>query len=226
MQIGNDYNTNFKGGYKFIRMPKAARENLNTLIPKGKTIYDGFEGKKSNVFLIARDSHHNTVANFIKDNKLNYRYYPEIKAEMDFKLGHPEKASELIQTMTPETIDFEQVAIDSMPKVSKNSIKKQNKEQIENILDSLKLDMDKSTLKTKFGARIFQNGNHTKSICVSAPTSEQVRYVKINHLVSSSNQRSVEMYEMNADGKIIRDYTNDIDNWGLFNKKFNETLVR
>ena len=86
MHIQTNYDTNFKGGYKFIRMPKAAREELNTLIPKGKTIYDGFEGKKTNVFLVTRNRYHNIVANFIKNHNLNYRYYPKVRAEFDFKL--------------------------------------------------------------------------------------------------------------------------------------------
>jgi len=226
MQIQNN-NISFNGGYKFIKMPKEARTELERLVPKGKTVYDCFEDKPSNVFLVTRGRYHNIITGLIKNYNLNCRYYPEVKLDSGSVPKTQKEILKIIQKMQPKKIIFSNGLSDAIEHRARvNFDIEHGREHLQNILNTLKLDMDESTYKVKYGAKIFKNSDHTKDIYVSALSRDRIHYVKINHLVSSSNQRSVEMYAMSPDGEILRNYTNDIDNWATFNKKFNATLIK
>ena len=194
MQIQNINNTNFQGGYKFIRMSKEAKEQLPLIVPKGKLVFDSFEGKKSNVFLVARDSFHTKIVNFIKENNLNYRYYPDIKT-YNVRYGQPEKVSEMIASMKPEKINFEEALknyhpVQEMRKAEVRALKKRVKEQSstysKNIVKALGLDSNDMVVST--GARgitVIDNNAKTRRITISPPTTNNMHYVFVENKISS-----------------------------------------
>ena len=225
MQIQNNNSTSFGYGYKFIRMPKAAKEDLPDIIKKGKTIYYGFEGKKSNVFLVTKDNFHDIVASFIKKYNLNYRFYPEVKSEMDFKIGHPEKLSEIIRDMNPSEINFtDELKRRIAVRTAKQKIQEKSPEYTKNILNSLKIEPDLSTLQSKNGIKIIENVNKTERVLISPPDKNDIHYVKVQQLVSMTDCAD-KRYAMTSDGKIVKNYS-DIDEILTFSKLFNQAQVK
>jgi hypothetical protein len=226
MQIQNINHTNFKGAYVFPGMPTPLKAELETIIPHGKVIYHNPHGK---MYLVTKNLNifKTKMAEFIKNNGLKCKYYPNIHTGMDFKLGHPEKLIEVLKNETPEEIVYDENLLNAIEtKRRKEHVKNNSSEYISNILNTLGFDIDRKTLKTKFGAKIFKNTNNTKNIVISPRDENKLHYVKVDSLVSDSNQDSRRMYAMTSEGKILRDYTHDIDNWKTFHKKFNDTLIK
>lgn len=226
MNIQNISTTNFQGGYKITDAPRAARSSL-TKISKGKFVVGSFEGGKENFFIVARDNLHPLIADWVKQFGLNCLYYPEIKLNMVTPGIEHKALREMLDTYTPEEIVFDETMDKIVKMKNRNAFVASNSDKyIANILKTLKLDMDASTVETKFGEKKFQNIAHSKQISITAPNEELVHYVKVTPLVSSSNQGYVEKYAMTSEGKILRNYTTDIDNWPLFKKNYNEALIK
>lgn len=225
MQIQNNNSTSFGYGYKFIRMPKEAREELPNIIQKGKTIYNQFEGKKNNSFLITKEHFHDIVAAFIRKHNLNYRFYPQVKPEMDFKLGHPEKVSEIIKDMQPAKINYTKELEQRMAeRAVKQAICEKSPGYTKNISKTLGMELDLSTLKSKNGAKILDDKNKRNRIIISPPDKNDLHYVRVQQMVSMTDSED-RRYAMTSDGLIVRTYS-DIDDIMVFNKLFNQTLIK
>jgi len=226
MNIQNTNNINFQGGYKFTGVSKAARSGFARL-PKGKLVVGSFEGGKENFFVAARDNLHPQIANWIKEYGVSCVYYPNLKINMIRPGIKHESLRELLDSQQSEELVFDETMEKQVRMKNKTSFVEQNSNKyVANILKTLKIDMDKSTLKSKYGAKLFENIGHTKSVAISAPNNEMVHYVKVISKVSTSAHEPDEMYAMTSDGEIIRDYTNDIENWSLFRKRFNAALIK
>ena len=228
MLIQRTNSTNFNGGYKFIRMPKEAREKLPDLIKKGKIIYDGFEGKKNNVFLITRDEHHDIVSVFIKNNNLNYRYYPNVNLSMVFPEKHPEKAEGIIKDMHPVEIEF----TDSMEKrVSqknrRNIVEKHGHEYVKNILDALHLKADvMKSRKQRDGVNVISDLSGMSRVYISPPDDKGIHYVKVEKLLSMSGN-TTERYSFTFYGQKLDDsFSKTPDKMLEFKRLYENTLLK
>lgn len=221
MQIQNTDLTAFNGGYKFIRMPKTAREELPAIISKGKTIYENFEGKKGNVFMVTKAQFHDIVAAFIKKYKLNYRYYPEVKSEMAFKMGHPEKVSEIIKDMKPvEIVYSDKLEARMAHREQKQIVYKKSPVYTKMILSALKFDGNTEDVKTKNGVKIIMSKSGRQRIYISPPTREGVHYVRVEDLVSTPDS-CTKRYRFASDGS----YTEMADILA-FNRLMSSTMIK
>lgn len=219
MQVQNINSTSFNGGYKFIRMPKGTREELPDIIKKGKTIYENFEGKQSNVFMVTKDCFHDIVAAFVLKHNLNCKYYPDVKPEMNFKLGHPEKASEVIKNMTPVNIEFNDKLL---TQIRTREINTKSNDYIRNILKALCIDETQCKTKMKKGAKIIDDNNGKNRVIISPPNELGIHYVRLEPKISTSDSAARRL-AMTSSGEILKEFS--VDNAMQFLKRFNDTLL-
>ena len=100
-------NINFKGSFliNYKNVPVGTRKNLETVIGKnGKVVFDNFANKKESVMYVLRNSKDKAVADFVEQNKLDFKYYPEINTQFRFDSDDESTLVNYIKNNKPKII--------------------------------------------------------------------------------------------------------------------------
>ena len=105
MLINNLNSTSFLGGFRFKQMPIEAKNEFPNVIKKGRQIFYDFENK-GDVFILTRGEKDYAVIKFIRKNKLESVYYPELNTKMGMDDEKPEELSKLIEFKSSSNNNF------------------------------------------------------------------------------------------------------------------------
>lgn len=197
MQINNISQNSFNGGFRFINMPTEARNKLPNIMNKGKTIFDNFE-KKGEVFLIARDSYDGAIANFIKENKLNFEYYPSINTNLGI-LYKEERLTNALAKIKEPPIKTLAGLRECIEQRGVQSIYEKTPEHIKNILKTLCID-NKHPIQDYKGCNRIIDREFNRTIYISPASKFNMHYVKIQ---PNSKNQTAERYLMDQKGNVM-----------------------
>ena len=223
MNITNNYNTNFTGGFRFPNMSIEAKDKLPELVKKKRQIFNDFENQ-GDVFFVVRDFQDKNVLEFIKDNNLKFEYYPQISTKSGLDTEKPEILSQLLQNMKPQKVKtLEQAKKIIKSKISASKTVQTKDSNIETIFKALKLDIKNPKTTTSIsGCKIIEDPETGKKVWISPESKYGINYVLIE---PKSLDFNVERYAISKEGEVIAIY-NSPDGINQFKKNFNATLAR
>lgn len=219
MKTDNVSSINFNGGFRLKSLNPEIRAKLpEEISKKGVQIFDNFE-KPKDVFVLARDKYDLRIAKFIRENKINFEYYPQINTKSGMDSEKPELLTKLIENLE---------SITSMTQLRKaisnrNSLVEQkSSEYINNILKALKIDNPCGTIRSKHGAKIIDNKDFERRIIISPPSVHNIHFVIIQPYSLDKNE---ERYAINSAGDILATYKTPA---GIkkFSENFKNTLLK
>ena len=224
MQIQGLNNTNFKGGFNFPQMPKSSRKDLDTLINRGKQIFDDF-GNKGDVFLVVRDKLDKRVASFIIEKGLNFEYFPKINTNARLDNEIPETLSNIIINQRGQKGNVMDLVRAADIARKKEQLSQKPKSYIENIISSLKLELNSPKKTKKFGALKITDNVVGKTIIISPSSPNNIHYVIVNSDKSTSSMEMSQRYAMKEDGTIVKIFRT-VDELIDFRSRFKSTLSK
>ncbi|MBE7711041.1 MAG: hypothetical protein E7Z92_02755 [Cyanobacteria bacterium SIG31] len=222
MFINNHSQINFNGGYHFRNMPLEAKSKIPEISNKWKQVFYDFE-KEGDVFLVVRDKLDTKVTKFIKENKLNFEYYPEITTKSGLDTEEPDKLSQLLRQYKKKPITTMTQLNKSISNQIKNKlVQKYSPEYSANILDALRIDT--KNLKTEIirGVCVIDNPEFERKIHISKRNINNTHYVLIEPY---SQDKPSERYSMDSAGKIIKKFETP-DEIKTFYNEFRKTILK
>lgn len=223
MNIQNINNTNFQGGYLCQGVPKVAKSAFYTW-PKGRIVR---HIDNDQLFIAAKDQLHPLVADWVHQFGIKCTYYPNFKMNMISPNTQRETIEELIKTQKTAEIVFDETTQKAAEnKRTRMYMQNHRREYAANITRTLSFDIDLSSFKSKFGAIMYKNATHTKRILISPPK-ENVIYVRVRNLLSSSSQESEKMYKMTPEGEFLeKGCENTSEKKSKFLEEFDSALIK
>ena len=221
MQINNVSNTNFQGGFRLINVSPKVKNELPNVIKKHRQIFDNFE-KQGDVFITVRDEANKKIIKFIKDNKIDFEFYPTINTKSGLDNEKPSELTNLIEQIKDvpiKTMTQFRKYTDAMHR--KHYIKKHAPEYTDKILKALCID-NKHPVKEVKGAIIVSDKEFNREILISPPSKYNIHYVKV---VPKGVDGMVERYAIDTDGNILSRYQSP-NGMKMFNNKFNSLLIK
>lgn len=202
MNITNS-NLNFNGGFRFRNMPLEAKNKLPDLSKKGKQIFYDFENK-DDVFLVVKDEINYKVANFIKENKLEFEFYPQINTKCGLDSEKPEGLQSLLNKLSPKPLTTKtQLAKNITKQKLLNRVSVNSPIYVPNILKGLLIDTGLNINLIK-GVAILDNKEFERKIYISRPLKSE-RYLVLIEPYSSA--KPSERLLVDKNGKILKKYS-------------------
>lgn len=202
MNITNN-NLNFNGGFRFRNMPLETKNKLPDLSKKGKQIFYDFENK-GDVFLVVKDEINYKVANFIKENKLEFEFYPQINTKCGLDNEKPEGLQALLNKSEIKPLNTKtQLAKNITKQKLLNKVTINSPIYVPNILKGLLVDSNLN-IKLKNGVTILDNKEFERKIYISRPLKAD-RYLVLIEPYSSA--KPSERLLVNENGKILKKYS-------------------
>lgn len=197
------YNFNFNGGFRFKNMPLEAKNKLPDLSKKGKQIFYDFE-KEGDVFLVVRDKLNQRVANFIKDNKLEFEFYPTINTNCGLDTEKPEGLSSLLSKIDSKPITRKVQLVKSISNQKKSAeVLEKAPMYVNKVLKGLCIETS-ADIKIKKGISIIDNKEFERKIYISRPLMLERYLVLIEpYSISKPSERLL----VDENGKILKKYS-------------------
>lgn len=218
MLINNLNSTSFSGGFRFKQMPIEAKYELPNVIKKGRQIFYDFENK-GDVFMLTRGEKDYAVIKFIRKNKLESVYYPELNTKMGMDDEKPEELSKLIESLKPQAITTLAQMNKTRP-LSPDSININEKNDLLKILKNFNMDLNDYKLAENKGTLTLLSIDDSKKIRISPKSINGFRYVMIE---PKSLEENVLRYAIDPSGEIIAEYRTP-DEIRQFKTNFSNTI--
>lgn len=219
MNINDTNKINFNGGFRFVNMSAENRAKLPQLINKGKAIFDDF-GKQGDVFLVTRETHDEKVLQFIKENKLNFEFYPSINTNLMVQ-NQPLKLKKILDDIKDSPAKKITEAREAIKNRTIKNIQEKSPEHVTNILRELCIDNKYPIVKAQGFEKIIDK-ELERTIYISKPSKFGMRYVKI--MPNNKNKES-SRYMMDDSGYIHAKF-NTPDAIRTFETRFIELIKK
>ena len=221
MNINKTYTVNFTGGYRFRNMPLEAKSKLPEISNKWKQVFYDFENI-GDVFLVTRDKLDTKVFKFIKENKLNFEYYPQITTKSGLDTEEPQKLSQLINNLNVKPITtLSQLSNSIHKQIASKKVEENALEYSDKILKTLHIDTRNLEQKIANGIVILNDKEFERKIHISRPK-KGIHYVLIepySPTISSSR------YAIDINGNFIESF-NTPDKIKEFYKILRKSLIK
>lgn len=203
MRINNCENcVNFNGAYRFQALNNKAYVNLLYITPKDNCkIFHDINAKREVIFACST-AYNSKVRNFIKDNHLNFQYFPKIK------LG--EKLTETIVGKLIKRDTAQNDVITDLPALNSEVIKdniinsRSVKKHMDKIFKSLRLNIEKPVISTTADGLPKIRDNVKERTIYLSPNYQNKYYVYIKP--DSPNQDSGRYLLSEKGKKILKEY--------------------
>lgn len=221
MKIDYSRKTNFQGGFRLINLSPEVKEQVPSIIKKHRQVFDNFE-KQGDVFLVVKDVANTKVAKFIKDNKINFEFYPTINTKSGLDTERPCDLTNLIANIkdTPIT-NFSQFRKNVVMQKREKYITNNSPEYIDKILKTLCID-NKHQINNIKGVMVITDKEYNRKILISPPSKLKIHYVKVE---SEILDNPIERYAIDSNGNILATYQTP-NGIMTFNKRFNDLLLK
>lgn len=221
MQVNNNINTSFKGGFRFSQMPISAKNDLAEFITTKKQIFNDFE-RVGDVFLVTRDMTNYKVAQFIKKHKLTFEFYPQVNTRCGLDTEKPEGLSKFLAIIKePPIKTVSQLKKSLINQKRSDYIEQKSPAYIDKILKTLCID-NKHSINDYKGGKIVIDNEFNRKIYISPPSRFNIHYVMVK---PDSISGDVKRYALDSQGNILTKFDTP-DAIKLFNKRYNDLLVK
>ena len=217
----NNYSINFNGGYRFRNMPSEAKAKIPEINNKWKQVFYDFENK-GDVFLVTRDKLDSKVADFIKENNLEFEFFPQISTKSGLDTEEPEKLTILLKELNTKPITtLTQLRKAIHKQIINTKIFKTSPDYSFNILKTLHISPENLELEIAHGIITFNDKEFRRKIHISRPKN-RVHYVLVEPYSSAEGSRR---FAINSDGKFIESF-NTPDKIIEFYKGFRKSALK
>ena len=199
-------NTNFKGAF-FINTknmsPKMKSMLMGAVGEHKKIVFNDFGNKEGYNLYILKNSKDYNFANFIEENKIRFKYMPEVDTKLQFEPSRPEDVVEYLKN-NPQNVITK--ISDLIEYVNKNRFTNRERKDshisnLKKLLNSLHINIEGTAAKDARGVtKIVDNANH-KLVLISPFSKNDVRYL----LYENPHEKTLH-YAIDKEGNIIAKY--------------------
>lgn len=197
----NNYQS-FKGAFLIKAIPDKIKPQLTELFPKHRQIFDNFQNN-GDVFLVVKNSKDLLAANFIKENKFQFKYYPELNTKSGFDSEKPQAVSDIINSTKPKVITSIKEMFEFLKPINK-SLKTVQSDNISQILTSVGLDAEDVKIKGFKGYKLVTDKEGKVVARISPSGKFGMKFVFIE---PKNAEASPLRYAVDNNGNIVAQYS-------------------
>lgn len=227
MEIKNNNSPQFKGSFliNYKNTLPELKAGLEEVIGKNhKQMFENFNGKKDNVMYVLKNSKDTKVANYIKENKMKFKFYPEVNTKCRFDEQEPEFVIEYIKKNKPTyytNTDEMMTALANRGVRIKKKPEGVNALAVDNILNTLQFSRKEGEINLiRDGIVSFVNNSTGDKIIISPSTKLGTRFV---YSVPSKEYETIKRYAFDEQGNILKTFDRP-DGIKTFNEQFQKAI--
>ena len=216
---------NFRGSFviNYKKMAPQLRIGFEEVIGKnGKIIFENYKGQKDTVMYVLKNSKDYGAAHYIKDNKMGFKYMPEVDTKGRFDTDFPEELNAYLKENKPKVISriAELMQYIEMNRTNCRAIKDSHLSVLDKFMQKNIMQIEGVKVKNNKGVVTIRNAENGAMI-VSSPMSKYgISYIYVKPAIS---HESATRYAVDKDGNILAQFSTP-DGMIQFRENFSKAI--